>query len=310
MVKRWLLYVAVWACCLAFYVFYKEWFSYILLIAITALPWLSLLLSLPVVLSAKLQIHMPREVPRGTFIKANAFLRSPFPLPQWRMRITARHLLWGKDWLLQPGGDFPTEHCGTLTCKCSQYWMFDYLGLFCIPKRPPKPFRVSVMPIPEQPMPPPDVDSYLTQAWRPKAGGGFSENHELRLYRPGDHLKQIHWKLSAKTGKLIFREAMVPQGGRMLVWLHHCGSPEALDRKLGQLLYVSSYLRRLELNHDVLVFTFLGPRIWHIGTEHTVMDVLRELMATPPMVTADDSTPAGVAAVWQYYIGGDEHEKV
>lgn len=310
MVKRWLAYGAVWACCLVFYLFYKEWFSYLLLTAVTALPWLSLILSLPALLTARLQVRMPPVVTRGTFMTVNVSLHSVFPLPQWSMRIVARHLLCAKDFVLYSGGDFPTEHCGTMTCKCVRCWMYDYLGMFRIPMRRMKTFTVSVRPIPIRPEPPPDVDAYLSRSWRPKLGGGFSEHHELRLYRPGDHLKQIHWKLSAKTGKLIFREAMIPQGGRMLVWLHHSGSPAVLDKKLGRLVWVSTYLQRLGLHHDVLACTQNGYRFWHVGTEHTLIDVLDVLLATPPMLCDDGKLPAGIAAEWQFHIGGDDCEKV
>lgn len=310
MVRRWLLYGAVWACCLIFYLFYREWFSYLLLIAVTALPFFSLLLSLPAILSARLQLRIPSMIPRGAFVQMYMQLRAPFPLPRWTLQITGRHLLWGKDWVLRPGGDFPTEHCGTVTCKCSHFWMYDYLGMFRLPKRGPATFPVSVRPVPEQPVPAPDVTNYLSQAWRPKPGGGFAEHHELRLYRPGDHLKQIHWKLSAKTGKLIFREAMIPQGGRMLIWLHHGGTPSALDRKLGRLVWVSNYLQQQGLNHDVLAYTYLGPQLWHIGTEHTLTDVLDALLATSPLEEDGGEALTDVSATWQFYIGGDDCEKV
>ena len=309
MVKRWLKFVAVWICCVVFYLLYREWFSYLLLTAVTALPLLSLVLSLPAILLARLRIELPPVVARGTHIKVHVSLDTKIPLPQWRMRMIGRHLLWGKDWVLRAYGDFPTEHCGTVTCKCARYWIYDYLGLFCLPKRGPAAFAVSVRPVPEMPVPAPNVDEYMSKSWRPKAGGGFSEHHELRLYRPGDHLKQIHWKLSAKTGELIFREAMIPQGGRMLLWLHHSGTPEELDRKLGRLVWTSNFLRRMGLQHDVLAYTGEGPRIWHIGTEHTMVDVLDLLLLTPPAETDGEQALSGISAAWQFYIGGDAYEK-
>lgn len=309
MIKRWLLFAAAWASCLIFYFAYREWLSYILLTAVTALPALSLAVSLPAILTARLQVNMPAAVVMGTRTIVNISLRCPLPLPQWRVRILARNLLWGKDWLLRPGGDFPTEHCGTAECKISRFWICDYLGLFLVPRRAPAAFTVSVRPQPRKPIPAPDVEAYLAQSWRPKAGGGFSENHELRLYRPGDHLKQLHWKLSAKTGKLIYREPMIPRGGRMLLWLYHSGDPDLLDRKLGQLLWVSGYLQRLELNHDILAYTAYGTRTWHIGQEHTLLDVMDSLLSTAPMI--DQPQPElTAAAAWQFYIGGEHCEEV
>lgn len=309
MVKRWLLYLSALAGCLIFYFAYREWFSYILLLAVVGLPWLSLLFSLPVMLSARLQVDLPPAILKGTYTVVRASLRSSLPLPQWQLRMMARNLMWGKDWILQPGGDFPAEHCGTFRCSVTRFWIYDYLGMFLLPRRATGVFTVSVRPAPVKPDPAPDVEKYLAQSWQPKAGGGFSENHELRLYRPGDHLKQIHWKLSAKTGKLIYREPMIPQGGRMLLWLYHSGDADKVDRKLGQLLWVSGYLQRLGLRHDILAYTASGIRLWHIGTEHTLIDAMDALLSTPP--TAEDSElMLSEAAPWQFYIGGDGCEKV
>ena len=309
MVKRWLLYLAALAGCLIFYFAYREWFSYILLLTVASIPWLSLLVSLPVMLTARLQVELPPAIMKGTYTVVRLSLHSRLPLPQWRLRMVAKNLLWGKDWVLRPGGDFPVEHCGTFRCRITRFRVCDYLGMFALPRRAPAVFTVSVRPAPIRPHPAPDVEKYLAQSWRPKAGGGFSENHELRLYRPGDHLKQIHWKLSAKTGELIFREPMIPQGGRMLLWLYHSGDPQILDRKLGQLLWVSGYLRRLGLQHDILAYTSAGARLWHIGTEYTLIDVMDALLSTPP-VTEDPEPTLTEAAAWQFYIGGDSYEKV
>ena len=309
MVKRWLIYLAALGGCFGFYFAYREWFSYILLLTVVQLPWLSLLVSLPVMLTAKLHVELPPALLKGTYSVVRMSLRSFLPLPRWRLRMKAKNLLWGTDWVLLPGGDFPAEHCGTFRCHITRFWIYDYLGLFLLPRHSPGVFTASVRPTPIKPDPAPDVEKYLAQSWQPKAGGGFSENHELRLYRPGDHLKQIHWKLSAKTGKLIYREPMIPQGGRMLLWMYHSGDADKVDRKLGQLLWVSGYLQRLGLRHDILVYTAAGPRLWHIGTEHTLIDAMDALLSTPP--TAED--PAAMlseAAAWQFYIGGDSLEKV
>ena len=309
MVKRWLQYLAALAGCILFYLAYLEWFSYVLLLAVLGLPWLSVLVSLPAILTAQPQVHIPQVIRMGTHMPIGVSLRSPFPLPQWRLRIMVRNLLWNTEWVLHPGGEFPAEHCGNCQCQVIHLRIQDYLGLFSLPRRVTATCTVSVRPVPSKPNPAPDVEAYLAQSWRPKAGGGFSENHELRLYRPGDHLKQIHWKLSAKTGNLIYREPMIPQCGRLLVWLYHCGDPTMLDRKLGQLIWVSLYLQRLGLQHDILSYTADGPRIWHIGTEHTLPDVMDALLRIPPAAEQPQSALT-ISAAWQFYIGGETYEKV
>lgn len=43
-----------------------------------------------------------------------------------------------------------------------------------------------------------------------KAGGDPSETFAIREYRPGDPIRQIHWKLSQKTDALMLRELGLP----------------------------------------------------------------------------------------------------
>jgi hypothetical protein len=163
------------------------------------------------------------------------------------------------------------------------------------------------MPIPEQPMPPPDVDSYLTQAWRPKAGGGFSENHELRLYRPGDSLQQIHWKLSAKTGNLILREPLEPLRNRLLLRLDLSGTAGQIDRKLGILLWLSRYLLSKQLPHYWQVMTEGGVQTFSCQDEYTLLTSLDRLLQCKPAISGSVlDTPANAA--WWHYIGGEADE--
>jgi hypothetical protein len=113
----------------------------------------------------------------------------------------------------------------------------------------------------------PSLARYAGRAWKPKPGGGFAENHEIRLYRPGDKMNQIHWKLSSKMNKLMVREAMEPVQDRVLVEMILRGTPEELDRKFGRLLWTGNYL--LEQGLDMLDEMFrqfltirLAPAAW------------------------------------------------
>lgn len=305
MIKRWILYLTAWVGCLIFYFAYGQWLGWVLLAAISILPVCSLVVSLPVMLSARLQVHVPKTVQQGVLMTLELSLRSFLPLPRWRVRIQAHHSPSGKNWLLTPGGDVPTEHCGMLQCTVSRGRIYDYFGLFCLRLKTPEPFRLQILPQAEKPEALPDVQRFLAYAWRPKPGGGYSENHELRLYRPGDSLRQIHWKLSGKTGKLILRQSMEPQGSVMLIWLRLKGSAPVLDRKLGQLLWISEYLLQEQIQHDLLAYTAEGLRRWHIGSSDALQQALRELMGCHCLqeeIVHTDTAP------WQYYIGGDEDE--
>ena len=305
--KRWSCYLAALAGCLIFYFAYRQWMAWVLLIGMALLPLLSLVLSLPAMLSARLKLDMADTVFQGAPAALNLTLDCPLPPPRWQIRVLARHTLTGENWLLQPGFDCPTEHCGALECSFSRGWVYDYMGLFRIPKRVPANFRLWIRPRALRPRQLPDPEKNLAVFWKPKAGGGFSENHELRLYRPGDSLRQIHWKLSGKTGQLIFREPMELGNNRLLLWLVYGGKAEALDRKLGRLLWLGGYLQRRKLKFDILAYTAEGQLLWHIGTAHTLKDVMNALLVCKPLEEEDFAVAEG-SAQWQFYIGGEADE--
>ena len=48
-----------------FYVAYREWLSWLLLVAVLGLPWLSLLVSLPLIASFRARVNGPGTIPMG-----------------------------------------------------------------------------------------------------------------------------------------------------------------------------------------------------------------------------------------------------
>ena len=235
---------------LVFYWAYREWLSWFLLVLIVLLPWFSLLVSLPAILSCRAEVSCPQAVTKGADLPLLWLGRSPYPLSPVTGKLTAENTLNRLRYRLHSGDWLPTEHCGQLSICVRRPRCCDYLGLFVIPIGRSQATQVLVCPSPIQPEQIPDMRRYQAHMWRPKPGGGFSENHELRLYRPGDSLKQVHWKLSAKTGQLITREPLEPVRSTLLLTLCLQGTPEQLDSKLGQLLWLSSSTLPLRVNNN------------------------------------------------------------
>ena len=144
-------------------------------------------------------------------------------------------------------------------------------------------------------------------SWVPKPGGGFSENHEHRLYRPGDSLNQLHWKLSAKVGDLILREPMEPVQGAVLLTLSLRGTPQELDRKLGRLAYTGDYLLERELDFEIRALTGAGVLASHVDSKTALTKAIDRLLCTP-LAAQTDAWDDGKDASWQYHIGGDADE--
>lgn len=291
---------------LVFYWAYREWLSWLILVLLLALPWFSLLVSLPAMLTGRGSIRAPRAVKMGTDAEVRWTGHSRFPLPPLEGKLLVRSSITGRTMKLRSGDLLPTTHCGQLEISLHRPRCCDYLGLIGMPIRKKGTAAVLVRPRPLALEDPPDMSRYQINAWRAKPGGGFSENHELRLYRPGDNLRQVHWKLSAKTGKLIVREPMEAILSRTVLTMELRGEPEELDTKLGQLLWMSRYLLQCELPHCIHVLTGAGMVSWQVlreGDENTALD---ELLQMPAAEAA--AMPRYMRANWRYHIGGDGSE--
>ena len=304
---RRVLYLLSLAGCLAFYIMYRMWLSGLILVCILALPWFSLLVSLPAMVTTRLRLELPAGLDREQAVTAGFAVGCPLPPPMVRGWLKVKNAMTGEIWDLKPDEKLPAEHCGQLEIRLRGCWVYDYLGLFRLPI-PRKPQTATlVRPIPQAPPRLPDLTRLLTRSWRPKRGGGFGENHELRLYRPGDSLQQIHWKLTAKTGKLILRETVEPERGLILVKLDLNGDDDALDRKLDRMLWICTYLIEKDLPHELRVLTGAGLRSFPINSDATVRQAVDTLLACPLAREGTIADP-DPAAVWEYYIGGGSDE--
>lgn len=306
MIKRWLLYLAVLTGCVVFYFAYRQWFAWLTLVGVLCLPVAGLILSLPAMLSMKLSVTCALPVKPGVSEPLQLKTQCALPAPPVSCRIRVRRAITGQQWQLKPGDLLPADHCGTLECRAEKASVYDYLGLFSLKIHQPEHLTAVVMPAPVEIPHLPDLERYLARSWRPKPGGGFAENHELRLYRPGDSLNQVHWKLSAKTGKYIIREAMVPEKSRVLLSMALRGTPEELDRKFGRLLWLSGTLLSRQLSHELCVLTGTGTLMIPVTDQESLVKAMERLLSQPPATSEDGWSE--IPAAWQYRIGGGEDE--
>lgn len=304
--KSWLKFVSVWLVCLFFYFAYRQWMAWMILVSVSCLPLLSLVVSLPAMLLARPVLELPESVLAGTATPLQLTVKGPLPAPVWRARLEARHSFSDVLWTLEAGFDCPTEHCGALYIQVRRFRVYDYLGLWGLRKKVPETALLMIRPRRQRVHTLPDRQRNLAPYWKPKAGGGFSENHELRLYRPGDNLRQIHWKLSGKTGKLIYREPMELVNDRLVLRLQHGGSPDAMDRKLGRLLWLGQYLLHKGIVFDIQAETSQGNILWHIQTGRELDAAVNTLLKTPPLPLCADVPQGGT--IWEYHIGGEAYE--
>lgn len=298
-------------CCLlgavGFYIAYQEWFSWVALLAVLGLPWFSLLVSLPGLLTFRAKAEGPEAIPLGQTGEIRLVGESFFPVPPYSGRIRVSRWLTGEQWVQKKSEPILADHCGALTGTAEKVRVYDYLGLFRFRVRNAREHTVLVRPVPAKMDVPPDLTRYLTQSWKPKPGGGFAENHELRLYRPGDSLNQVHWKLTAKTGKLTIREAMEPNRGQVLLTMDVCGTAEELDRKFGRLMWLGSFLLEQNIPFRIRVLAQEGILSFPVASEGDLKGAIDRLLSCGP-ARSGSVTDGEYAASWHHHIGGASDE--
>ncbi len=290
-----------------FYIAYQQWLSWLLLMGLLGLPWLSLAVSLPRMRRLRVSAGGPEALAMGDRGQVALRATGKYLVPPFSGRLRLERTITGEVWHYQNGGPVPTEHCGAIRVVPEKVRVCDVLGLFRFRVKTPEACWIRVFPkaVPMENVP--DLKEFMARSWRPKPGGGYAENHELRLYRPGDSLNQIHWKLTAKTGKLTIREPMEPNRGLVLVTMDIQGSPEELDRKFGQLLWLGKHLTSQEVPFEIHAMTGQGIVTCSVDGEAALVRGINRLLRSTPVREGSilDRNPA---ASWHRHIGGECHE--
>ena len=307
MAGRRLLYLTVLAVSIVFYLSYQEWFAWFVLLIILLLPLFSFVISLPAMLTFTAQPEGPAALTMGDSGDVWLMGQCGWPVPPFKGRVKLRHIQSGQILRYRSGGNLPTDHCGGIAVTGERVWVYDYLGLIGIPVRRSQGRTVLVRPKIAQMEAPNDLNRYLARSWRPKPGGGYAENHDIRLYRPGDSLNQVHWKLTAKTGKLMIREPMEPMRGAAALTMDIKGDADALDIRFGQLLWMGRHLLEQGLVFELRVLTGDGTVVKKITGEEELLHQLDALLGCRPVEDGSVKNQQ-IHAGWHYHIGGGTDE--
>ncbi len=307
MAKARFFYICALLGCFGFYIAYREWLSWLLFVGLLGLPWLSLFISLPLMLRFRADAQGPSSAPMGTAAAVTLRGKARFLTPPYRGRIRLLRHTTGETWVLRQEGSIPTEHCGGILAVPERVYVYDLLGLFRFRVRACGSATVLVRPnmLPMGQLP--ELDRFLARSWRPKPGGGFGENHEMRLYRPGDNLNQVHWKLTAKTGKLTIREPQEPDRGLVLLTLDICGTGQELDRKFGRLLWLGDTLLNKNISFEIRALTGEGILSQQVTCQEALQQAVDRLLCCAP-APQGSILDRDTAASWHRHIGGDAHE--
>ena len=193
-----------------------------------------------------------------------------------------------------------STRCGQITVTVSSVSLLDICGIFAVPCRGAgSAGRTTVLPDLFMPQvglellsaSPDDSETYAND----RRGSDMTEVWQLREYVPGDDLRCIHWKMSAKSRSLIVREGSLPLQRSLLVfWDKTAGgkmSPGVADALAES---VSSICRAL--SEDGFAYT-IG---WSGEGQNTMCDADdtdRMLAVLPRLVRTAGEGDSGTAAL-------------
>ena len=224
-------------------------------VVILLLAPLDLLISLPGMFSRKLMISAPTVLEQGAnaVIVITTVQKRRFParcMKIW-MRMSGDYGVLLRRHILSAMHDYrylielDASKSGITSFSIKRMWAVSLLGLFSLPS--PVRFRASTLVLPPPMKPPHTIALPRGVIFRPKPGGGFAEDYDLRPYRQADPIRSIHWKISAKHDSLIIREPLVPPPHSRLVVITRWTKPKDRDLILARLRWVSNYLLKWEL---------------------------------------------------------------
>ena len=321
MAKNRILYGLFLLAAVIFHSFYTGWFSFFLLVFALLLPVFSLLVSLPAMLRAAYEAELPVRCFCGQAAQYQLIARhaSKLPVSRCRLRLTVTDAVGGevRQRKLELAGRLgfslrvDTCHAGVQTFQPDRGRVCDALGLFSLPLHLPAACSIAVEPEPQEPVELPNLSHFQYRSYHPKPGGGFSEIHDLREYRPGDSLHEIHWKLSAKTDKLIVREAEEPDLGLIVLSFDFSGNRAQLDSSLRQLLWLSGWLIDRDVAHQIAWIEpdSLEPQTKSVKSPDDLQALLKTLLQTH--LTGNTPSLASRAyphADWRYHVQPAEQE--
>lgn len=261
MLKTWGIYLGALISAFIFFIFYKMWVAWFILVVLLSLPVLSFLLCLFATYStsffskAPVSIHIGTEAYIDLTIEGIATYFSFFKIKTSYTdymgdRSENISVVIHDNGLARIPVD--TAHCGAYSYRITKLYIYDILGFFHMTRRIDKEYPVIVKPIASMPAYIPDVYGFRAKNLR-KSNQPVSEIYDIRDYQPGDSVKTIHWKISAKKDKLLVKEALEEFGGHSRLLLKFSDDRDKLDLHLGQILFTSNFLLDHEIPHKIRV---------------------------------------------------------
>lgn len=264
MIKRWAIYILVLLASYIFFIFYRLWVAWYILALVIVLPLISLLIGAIRFIMIRTDMKLARTVLRNRPVNIEIFDTASkqkkddedqvnlfnnydciFEIED-DMAGSVQKKIYNSKGLRDFKIPVDTSHCGHYVYTFRSIRYYDFLGLFRFTRKLNKRSEISVMPIESAPDTMPRLDTYKTKSYK-KSRSPYSEIYDIREYREGDSMKNIHWKMTAKKGDIMVREPLDEDLQNARLVLRLLDNRDMMDRILDEFVFISKYF----LNHGV-----------------------------------------------------------
>lgn len=138
-----------------------------------------------------------------------------------------------------------TLYCGMLEVQIEQFLIFDPLHLFYVESLRKESGHAVAGPVfgeKEVEKICEMVEDFPQEDKKSRLGVDYTADYEIREYEPGDELRNIHWKLSAKQSELITKERLTSGSRKINVLLDFEGDKKVNDGLMDSLQCIGQSL--------------------------------------------------------------------
>lgn len=272
---RRLLYLLFLSAAFFYYIFHTGYLSWALFAIVIAFPFLSLILTLPIRHGCRvtMQCEAPGEGDLMTFLS----IEPTMPYTPVRVEVLFENLFTGETIIEKviinrkscPRNKIKLHYesgmCGVVRLRVTRAHVMDLIGLFYLPIRADEPIETLLLPN-ELSFNGDNINWPAVEDTQSKQRAGVigeREYKDLRPYRAGDSLRDVHWKLTARTGNPIVREYEFSAASVKTVAINWTGTCEtlcpALARLLGVVRYFAAHGQYILLFSDEETHEYVSP---------------------------------------------------
>lgn len=231
-----------------------------------------------------LQVHLTRKgfCPCGS-VKIVFSLQNHFTGHSSKESLIVRPVK-GKSTLILP---VYVPHVGNTEISVTRVWFYDLTGLLCIPRNMKSTVSFCALPqsetapvrfvLPQEAEDSGEVDSNRPGHSRPELFG-------VHEYVPGDPLRDIHWKLSARLDKMMVREYVRPISRDMELLILNGGggiSLAAADKLTDAAFSLSLSLVQADIRHTLCWCENGQAKAAPVQSEEDVFTAARTMLSAP-----------------------------